>query len=87
MKKLLTILTLAAFSSGAAFAACGKTVTDEGKLTSVNAEKKEIAIEVEGKTVTRTLTPGTTGAPEKLVGKKVKVVSEHGKVQSVAEAT
>ena len=85
MKQLLSILTLVAFSASAGFAACGKTVTDEGKLSSVNAEKKEIVIEIaDGKTVTRTLTPGTTGEPEKLVGKKVKVVSEHGKVQSVA---
>ncbi len=87
MKKLLTILTLVAFSSGAAIAGCGKTVTDEGKLSSINAEKKEITITTaDGKSVTRTLTPGTTGADAALVGKAVKVVSEHGKVQTVTGA-
>ncbi len=87
MKKLLTIVTLVAFSAGAAIAGCGKTVTNEGKLSSINKEKKEIAIEgKDGKTVTLTLTPGTTGADEALVGKNVKVVSEHGKVQTVTGA-
>jgi hypothetical protein len=88
MKQLLSILTLVAFSASAGLAACGKTVTDEGKVTSVNTEKKEISIETaDGKTVTRVLTPSSTGADAKLVGKKVKIVSEHNKVQSVAEAT
>ncbi len=87
MKKLLTIITLVAFSAGSAFAACGKKVTDEGKLKSFNAEKKEVTIEVAGgKTVARTMTPDSkvTGKIEELVGKAVKVVSEHGKVDSVA---
>ncbi len=87
MKKLLTILTLVAFSAGSAIAGCGKTVTNEGKLSSIDKEKKEIAIEgKDGKTVTLTLTPGSTGATDELVGKNVKVVSEHGKVQTVTGA-
>jgi hypothetical protein len=87
MKKLLTIVTLVAFSAGAAIAGCGKTVTNEGKLSSINKETKEIAIqEKDGKTVTLKLTPGTTGANDDLVGKNVKVVSEHGKVQTVTGA-
>jgi len=87
MKKLLTILTVVAFSAGAAVAGCGKTVTNEGKLSSINTEKKEIAIEEkDGKTVTLKLTPSSTGATDALVGKAVKVVSEHGKVQTVTGA-
>jgi hypothetical protein len=87
MKKLLTLVTLVAFSAGAAIAGCGKTVTNEGKLSSINKETKEIAIqEKDGKTVTLKLTPGTTGATDEMVGKNVKVVSEHGKVQSVTGA-
>lgn len=87
MKKLLAILTLVAFSAGAAVAGCGKTVTNEGKLSSINKETKEIAIqEKDGKTVTLKLTPSSTGATDELVGKNVKVVSEHGKVQTVTGA-
>ena len=86
MKKLLTILTLVALSAGTTFANCGKKVTDEGKLKSFNADKKEITIEIaEGKTVARVMTPDTkvTGKIEDLIGKSVKVVSEHNKLDSV----
>ncbi len=89
MKKLLAILTIVAVSAGSSFAACGKKVTDEGKLTSFNAEKKELTITTaDGKTVTRVLTPDTTGADKvaDLVGKSVKVVSEHNKADSVTGA-
>ncbi len=89
MKKLLAILTIVAVSAGSSFAACGKKVTDEGKLTSFNAEKKELTITTaDGKTVTRVLTPSTTGADKAadLVGKSVKVVSEHNKADSVTGA-
>jgi len=87
MKKILAILTIVAVSAGSSFAACGKKVTDEGKLTSFNAEKKELTITTkDGKTVNRMLTPDTTvtGKIEELVGKSVKVVSEHNKADSVA---
>lgn len=86
MKKLLAILTLVAFSAASSFAACGKKVTDEGTLKSYNADKKEITVQTkDGKTVARVLTPDTkvTGKIEELIGKSVKVVSEHNKLDSV----
>jgi hypothetical protein len=88
MKKLLALLAMASLTLGAQ-AGCGKKVTDEGKLKSYDAEKKSAVIEkADGKTATVTLTPTTTGADKVagLVGKSVKVVSEHGKADSVAEA-
>ncbi len=87
MKKLLTIITIVAFSAGSVFAACGKKVTDEGKLKSFNAEKKEVTIETaDGKSVARVMTPDTkvSGKIEELVGKSVKAVSEHNKLDSVS---
>ncbi len=88
MKKLLTLLAFASLSV-AGFAACGKTVTNEGTLKSYDAEsKKVVVVDAAGKSATITLTPSTTGADKAadLVGKPVKVVSEHGKAQSVAAA-
>jgi hypothetical protein len=88
MKKLLGLLAMVALTFSAQ-AACGKKVTDEGTLKSYDAEKKTVVIEkAGGKTSTVTLTPTTTGADKvaDLVGKSVKVVSEHGKADSVAAA-
>ena len=88
MKKLLTLLALAALSLSAQ-AACGKKVTDEGTLKSYDAEKKQVVVtKADGKEATLTLTPATTGADKAadLVGKAVKVISEHGKAASVAAA-
>ena len=88
MKKLLALLAMASLTLGAQ-AGCGKKVTDEGTLKSYDAEKKAAVIEkADGKTATVTLTPATTGADKvaDLVGKAVKVVSEHGKADSVAAA-
>lgn len=89
MKKLLTVLAMVSLAVGAQ-AACGKKVTDEGTLKSYDAEKKEVVVtKADGKTATVTLTPATTGADKvaDLVGKAVKVVSEHGKADSVAAAS
>ena len=94
MKKLLSILTIVAFAATAAYAGCGKKETDSGTLKSVDAEKKQITVEVAGKAVNRTLTPSTKttakdGSEAKidaLVGKAVKVVSEPGKIDTVSEA-
>lgn len=86
MKKLLTLLAMASLAVGA-HAACGKKVTDEGTLKTYNAEKKEVVVtKADGKEATITLTPATTGADKvaALVGKPVKVISEHGKADSVA---
>jgi len=88
MKKLLTFLAMAVLTLGAD-AACGKKVTSEGTLKSYDAEKKQlVVVDAAGKATTITLTPSTTGADKvaDLVGKAVKVVSEHNKADSVAAA-
>lgn len=87
MKHILTIVAALSLALGSSFAGCGKTETDKGKLKAVNAEKKQITIDVAGKEVNRTLTPSTKGADglDKLVGKSVTVVSSHGKVESVSK--
>ncbi len=88
MKKLFTLLAMASLTLGAN-AACGKKVTDEGTLKSYDAEKKTVVVtKADGKSATVTLTPATTGADKvaDLVGKAVKVVSEHGKADSVEAA-
>jgi hypothetical protein len=95
MKKFLTILTVTALTAGAAIAGCGKTETDKGTLQTYDAEKKQVTIATaDGKTVTRTLTPtskatskdGKDAQADSLKGKTVSVVSEHGKVQTIAES-
>lgn len=95
MKHLIAIITALSLAAGASYAGCGKKVTDEGKLTSYDAETKALVVELAGgKTAKVTITP-TTEAKGKdgkkadlaaLVGKKVKVVSEHSKADSVTEA-
>ena len=87
MKKLLALIALVSLSFVTADAACGKKVTNEGTLKSYDAEKKALTVEgKDGKSTTLTLTPSSTGADTvaTLVGKSVKVVSEHGKIDSVA---
>ena len=85
MKKILATIALVGLASGSAFAGCGKTETDTGKLKSFDAETKSVVIEVDGKEVKRTLTAKADGAKdaEKLVGKDVVVVSSHNKVESI----
>lgn len=87
MKQFLTILAIASLSLGSAYAGCGKKVTNEGTLKSFDAATKTVTVEgKDGKAATITLTPATTGADKAatLVGKAVKVVSEHGKADSIA---
>jgi uncharacterized lipoprotein YehR (DUF1307 family) len=85
MKHILTIIATLSLTLGLSFAACGKTVTDKGKLKSFDKETKTLVVEVDGKEVKRTLTPASKGGDtaESLVGKAVVVVSEHNKVDSV----
>lgn len=85
MKAILCTLALIGLSVVSSQAGCGKTVTDTGKLKSFDADAKALVIEVDGKEVKRTLTPTSEGAAdiEKLVGKKVVVISEHNKIESV----
>ncbi|SKB01516.1 hypothetical protein SAMN02745166_03392 [Prosthecobacter debontii] len=88
MKKALATLALASLALGSAYAGCGKVVTNEGKLKSFDASTKAVVVVEGGKEVKLTLTPSSKGAEEAegLVGKKVKVDSEHGKITSIAKA-
>ncbi|HYF34420.1 MAG TPA: hypothetical protein VD994_03945 [Prosthecobacter sp.] len=87
MKYTIAIIAVLSLAVGSTFAGCGKTVTDNGKLKSFDKETKVAVVEVEGKEVQRTLTPASKGAEDidKLVGKKVTVVSSHNKVESITK--
>lgn len=87
MKKFLAILTALCLMVGASYAGCGKKVTNTGNLKSFDPEKKQIVVVgADGKKATLTIKKDTKGADKlkSLVGKKVKVISEHKKVDSVA---
>ena len=89
MKKALALLAISTLALGSAYAGCGKVVTNEGKLKSFDAATKKVVVEgKDGKAATLTLTPTSKGADEaeKLVGKDVKVDSEHGKITTIAKA-
>jgi len=89
MKKALALLAVSTIALGSAYAGCGKVVTNEGKLKSFDAATKKVVVEgKDGKAATLTLTPTSKGADEaeKLVGKDVKVDSEHGKITNIAKA-
>jgi hypothetical protein len=90
MKTILSIIAVVALGAGSVFANCGKKVETTGKLKSFDAETKTLVVVAKGKESTITLTPTTEikkGKKEieitELVGKKVKVVSEHDKADSV----
>ena len=86
MKALLTTLAAISLAAGSVFAGCGKVDTTEGTLKSFDAEAKTIVVEGAAKPLT--ITPSTKGADKvaKLEGKKVKVLSEHGKVTEISKA-
>lgn len=87
MKQFLALIAIVSLSAGSASAGCGKKVTNEGTLKSFDAATKTLTVEAkDGKAAAITLTPTTTGAEKvaDLVGKSVKIVSEHGKADSVA---
>lgn len=92
MKKLLALVAAIAISASAAYAGCGKKVTDAGNLSTYDADTKAIVVELaDGKKAKLTVTPATeykaadgkAVKAEDLIGKDVKVVSEHKKVDSV----
>ncbi len=96
MKKILAILAAVTFSAGVAYAGCGKKVTDEGTLSKYDADTKTIVVDLgDGKTAEITATPSTESKGASgdkveiadLIGKKVKVVSEHKKADSVEEVS
>lgn len=90
MKTILSIVAVIALGAGSIFANCGIKVETAGKLKSFDAETKTLVIVDKGKESTITLTPTTEIKKGKkeikitdLVGKNVKVVSEHNKADSV----
>lgn len=94
MKVMLAVIVVCALGAGAAYANCGVKDTHEGTVTSVDAEKNVIVVAGEdGKEVRLTLTAeskvtdaeGNETKAADLVGKKVTVVSEHAKVDSVQQ--
>jgi hypothetical protein len=95
LKSLICLVVVLALTAGAAYGACGKKDTVEGTLTSVDAATKTVMVKAaDGKEVKLTLTATTEvkdaqGAKveaAKLVGKSVKVVSEHAKIDSITQA-
>ena len=94
MMKSVALIVVLALSAGAAAANCGKKDTVQGTLKSVDAESNAVVIVGEGgKEVKLTLTTKTqvtdsAGKEAKvaaLVGKQVKVVSEHAQVDSIQQ--
>lgn len=85
---ILAVVLAFGVSLGSAYAGCGKKVTNKGTLKSVDADKKTIVVASKGEETKLSLTMGTKaiGADKvaDMKGKMVKVISEHGKVDSVA---
>ncbi|CAN5135678.1 hypothetical protein BH23VER1_BH23VER1_34170 [soil metagenome] len=93
MKYILTIIAALSVALSGAYAACGKKVDNVGTLKSYDETSKEIVVETDGKEAKITLTPDTETKDkdgkeikiDDLIGKEVKVVSEHKKADSVTE--
>ena len=92
MKKILAIIASLALA-GAVYAGCGKKITSVGKLDSIDAKLKTLAItpaSKDKKGLRLTKKTKITGADGKIVkiedlkGQQITVISEHGKVDSVA---
>ncbi len=95
MKIIITTVLALAFAT-ASYAGCGKKAASIGKVEKFDAESKSLVLkitdssdakELKAKSAKLTLTPDTKILPEgdikSLVGKRVSVVSEHGKVDYV----
>ena len=93
LTRALSLIAILALCAGVAVADCGKKDTHEGTLTSVDAESHTVVVTVGEKTVELTMTgntkvmdaKGNTAEVGKLVGQKVKVVSEHAKIDSIEQ--
>ena len=91
MKTILTILTVLGLAAGA-YAGCGKKVTDSGSLEKYDADTKTIVVKGAKKPFKISSSTevkdkdGKDAKIEDLVGGDVKVVSEHGKADSVTGA-
>jgi hypothetical protein len=92
MKSLILLVVLALCAS-AASAGCGEKTTHKGTLKSVDAESSTITVVVDDKEINLTLTAetqvsdadGNAVEVANLVGKTVKVVSEHEKIDSIKQ--
>ena len=94
MQVMLSVIVAFALCAGAASADCGVKDTHEGTLKSVDADKNVIVVAgADGEEVSLTLTAdsqvtdaeGNDAKATDLIGKKVKVVSEHAKVDTVQQ--
>jgi hypothetical protein len=91
--KSLALLAVLALGAGIASAGCGAKDTHEGTLNAVNADSKTIVVVVDGEEVKLNLTDetrvmdaeGNETKAASLVGKKIKVVSEHAKIDSIEQ--
>ncbi len=85
MKTFLTLVASLTLATGIAYAGCGKKDTTTGILEKYDATAKALVIKgADGKSVSLTLTPESKVANvQGLVGKQVKVISEHKKIDSV----
>jgi hypothetical protein len=94
LRALVCLVVALALATGAAYGACGKKDTTEGTLTSVDAATKTVVVKAaDGKEVKLTMTAttavkdagGKSAEASALVGKSVKVVSEHAKIDSITQ--
>jgi hypothetical protein len=94
MTKVISLLVVLALCAGGAFANCGHKETDEGTLKAVNADSNSVVVvDADGNEHELTLTAetqvtdaeGNETEVAELVGKKVKVVSEHAKIDSITQ--
>ena len=91
MKQILGIIAAIAIAAGSAYAGCGKKVTDSGEATSYDADTKTLIVDgakkpfqIQASTVVKNAA-GEEVEISALEGKKVEVVSEHNKADSVTE--
>ena len=95
MKNLVSLLVVLVLCAGVAVAGCGHKETVEGTLQSVDEEANTVVVGDDGKKVELGITAetkvtdaeGKEAELSKLVGKGVKVVSEHAKVDSITQTT
>ena len=94
MRLVVTTLVALVLVAGLAIGGCGVKNTNEGNLKSFDSSTKTIVVAGGGADAKLTVTPktevkdasGNTAELSSLVGKKVKVISEHKKVDSVTAA-
>ena len=93
MKLVYSLLLAIVVTAGSAYAGCGKKLTSEGALKSVDSKKKVITVVDKAGEITKlslTMNTKIVGAPHgklaDLLGKKVTVISEHNKIDSVTLA-